>query len=185
MTDRVYFDTNIWLSALDSKSPKHNDAKEQFEKVRLGKQKLIISDWVFLEVFKKIIDLAMKDPTVRASRTPEAVKTYASTAYSNYMTLALQLKHVVFSDPSTGTRKLLRAAIEIQKRVFGSVSKESRCPVCSGLHNFFRYHGPYEIDLIHALLAKELRCQKMLTFDHDFSLLKNDPNIQPLVIEVL
>jgi predicted nucleic acid-binding protein len=185
MLDRVYFDTNIWLSALDSQSLQHNAAKAQFENVRHGKQKLIISNWVFLEIYKKIIDAAMRDPSVQTSKKPEAVRAYASTAFSKYLALVLQMSHVVFSDPSTRTNKLLQGAYDMSQRVFGNVSKEIRCPVCSGVHNFFKYHGPYEIDLIHALLAKELRCRRILTFDHDFSLLKNDPLIQPLIIEVL
>jgi len=53
---RVYFDTNIWISAMDSEDPKNDAAKNQFEHVRLGKHTLVISKWVFLEIMKFLID---------------------------------------------------------------------------------------------------------------------------------
>ena len=185
MPERVYFDTNIWISALDSNDPKNSAAKTLFEQVRQGKQTLVISNWVFLEITKFIIDQAMRDPSIRTAKTADAVKAYVIGVFSNYGSLVLGMKHVVFSDPITRTSRVLSRAYELSKRTFGRVTMEPKCPVCHKPHDFFQYHGPYQVDFIHALLARDLQCQKMLTFDTDFSLLKDDPLIQPLSIEVL
>lgn len=185
MPDRVYFDTNVWISALDSDDPKNSVAKNLFEQVRQGKQTLVISNWVFLEITKFIIDQAMRDPGIQSAKTADAVKTFVMTVFASYGNLVLGMKHVVFADPSTGTSLVLRKAYDLSKRTFGRVTSEPKCPVCHKPHNFFQYHGPYQVDFIHALLARDLQCQKMMTFDTDFSLLKDDPLIQPLSIEVL
>ena len=185
MATRVYFDTNIWISAMDSKDPKNPAAINQFEQVRQGKQTLVISKWVFLEIIKFIIDKAMRDPSIQTSRTAESIKGYTKTVFSNYGNLVVGMKHVRFTDPKAGTSYLLQRAYQLSQEIFGHATKDPKCPICHAPHDFFQYHGPYQVDFIHALIARDLQCQKMLTFDNDFSLLKNDPLIQPLSIEVL
>jgi len=170
------------MDSLDEKNPA---AKSQFEKVRQGKQTLVISKWVFVEIIKIIIDAAMRDPLVRQTRTPESVRNHVTAIFREYGRLVIGMRHVVFSDPATRTSLVFKRAYDLSQRVFGNVSKEPKCPVCHGPYDFFKYRGPYQVDYIHALVARDLQCQKILTFDHDFSLLKDEVEIQPLSVEVL
>ncbi len=187
MAVRVYFDTNIWISAMDTKDRNHDTAEKQFDQVRDGKLKLVVSKWVLLELIRFIIYEAMKDPTVRASKAPADIKAYSTKVFADYGKNLLRMKNVLLSDPDTKTSRTLNRAFELSKRIFGHATKESECPVCHKPFDkdFFDYHGPHQLDFIHALIARDLQCQKMLTFDPDFALLKGDSFIQPLSIEIL
>jgi predicted nucleic acid-binding protein len=83
---------------------------------------------------------------------------------------------------------LLSSANEILARVRGSVMSNNSCKKCgtSSPDDFFSGHKCVgTVDVVHALLAKSLKCNQIATFDKGFKELKGDALLKGLEIWVL
>jgi len=182
----VYFDTSVWISAASTKDKKRFPrAREQFELVRTGANTLFVSNWVLLEIYKVLFDRAMRDSKVRGNPTRKNVEQFVKANFDNYVKTLLQMAHVEFQEPSVELALVLKEAREMTEKIFGDATRQPDCPVCHGKFDFFEYNGPYQIDFIHALIARELKCDKIVTFDTDYSLMQGDRHMGTLSIEVL
>jgi predicted nucleic acid-binding protein len=170
---------------MNSADPRNNSAREEFRQVRNGSFSLLVSNWVRLEIVKVLIDSAMRDPTVRAARSGSAVEGFVRTNLANFERSLLRMPNTHLADPSVSVRNLLKRALDLSQRIFGDSILRNDCPICHSAMSYLQYKGPLQIDIIHALIARDLRCDKMLTYDHGFSLLGAEQLIQPLTIEVL
>jgi hypothetical protein len=87
------------------------------------------------------------------------------------------------------TAWLLHSAFEILTDVKGVVRLYHDCNKCGasrGGEDFVSAHKCVgTADMIHALLARELKCSTFVTFDKGFFELINEKRIKPLRIEVL
>jgi predicted nucleic acid-binding protein len=82
--------------------------------------------------------------------------------------------------------KLLEDAMEITMNVKGKVKTHQNCKKCGSEnvpHTAFKSMGTD--DAFHALLAKEMDCDQLLTFDSDFNEIKGHEKIKPLDIQVI
>ena len=90
--------------------------------------------------------------------------------------------------PKVDANLLLRNAFEILTDIRGVVRLYNSCKKCGYKQeqNFISVHKSVgAADILHALLAKEAKCYKLVTFDKGFLDLANDSRIKPLWIEVL
>jgi hypothetical protein len=84
--------------------------------------------------------------------------------------------------------EILYSAIQVLSRVRGSVMSHKNCKKCgtSEENDFFSGHKCVgTADVVHALLAKTLKCDQIATFDKAFKELNGDPALKGLRIWVL
>lgn len=87
------------------------------------------------------------------------------------------------------TAWLLRTAFEILTDVRGVVRLYDECNKCGTKKDGQEFISAHKCagtaDMVHALLARELKCSTFVTFDKGFLDLINEKRIKPLRIEVL
>jgi hypothetical protein len=86
--------------------------------------------------------------------------------------------------------QLLRNGLEILSDMKGRVNFYDTCNRCNSKREDNRkfisvLKSPETADMMHALIAKELKCNTLITFDKGFLDLANDSRIRPLQILVL
>lgn len=87
------------------------------------------------------------------------------------------------------TSLMLRTAFEIMTDVKGVVRLYDNCKKCGYTRNGENFISVHKcvgtVDIIHALLAKAMKCNSFVTFDKGFIDLVNDQRLKPLSIEIL
>ena len=77
--DGVFLDSNGWIALLSANDRWHAQAVEQFEQIRLGRRRLVTTDWVLAETGNGLARTSARDRFVggpRALPAPERAHAY-------------------------------------------------------------------------------------------------------------
>ncbi len=153
----------------------------EFEKVDSGSYGLLVSHHVLLEVHKFLIDEALQQPEIRKDPSKTMIRNLVGVNFAKFSREVLfRFHNSRLVEPATRLKDVLQEAFEINKRVFGDARYYPR-----GNGTTLKYEGPHQLDIIHAIIARELGCEILLTFDGGFEELKHESNLNDLTIEVL
>jgi len=152
----------------------------EFEKVESGRNALMVSHHVLLEVHKFLIDLAIEQPSIMRNPSKTNIRNFVMVNYGRFSNRFLRSRNSRLVEPATMLKDVLEEAFEINQRVFGDANYYPR-----GSSRVLKYDGPLQIDIIHAIIARELGCDLLLTFDTGFEELKRESSLNDLTIEVL
>jgi hypothetical protein len=95
------------------------------------------------------------------------------------------MPNVAIKNPHAASDLIFRPSFVFLMKYLGKIQRTSQCPVCSKTFNYARCNTIFEGDALHAFLASNLNCDLLITFDKDFTQLKNDPKIAPMSIQVM
>jgi predicted nucleic acid-binding protein len=193
----AYIDTNVFLSYIAgplSHPVQYPLAKEFFNEIASHKWIGVISYLTLLE----ILDVLRK---WRASELEAISKIQtdwdrtryviegAKQVYSNIIAETLATPDFrIIETPNVDANLLMTAAFEILTDITGVVRLYNSCSKCGYEqdHPIISVHKSVgAADILHALIAKEAKCHKLVTFDKGFLDLINNPRLQPLWIHVL
>ncbi|MGH9878274.1 MAG: type II toxin-antitoxin system VapC family toxin [Nitrososphaera sp.] len=193
----TYIDSNIFISYVlgPVKDPRQFPLAEKFFKGLAGDQYRGIISYLasseILEVFRTIkgrefshlFGLSSDEERVRY------VIEEAKALYQLVIAETLKIPEISWMPPlQADVTELLWSVVEVLSRVRGSVMSHRSCKKCgtSGTQDFFSGHKCVgTADVIHALLAKTLKCDQIATFDKAFKELIGDPALKGLRIWVL
>jgi hypothetical protein len=69
--------------------------------------------------------------------------------------------------------------------VWGTVSAWPKCPICRTAYTFIQYDCPSRDDVLHAIIADEIKCDILLSFDGDFGIIGTLPRFAHMPIQVI
>jgi predicted nucleic acid-binding protein len=181
----VYLDTCVWISRLISTDQKHNVARSLFEDARREKSIILVSHHVLSEIFDVLKSKLVTTPRVRANPKAQELENIVKRKYRTFSVSLLRLPNVRIKNPNNPSGKIFRNCFSLLFRYLGNVKQKNYCPICKRAYDFIECDSVYEKDVLHALIAWNLNCDRFVTFDKDFKQLENEGSLAPMKIEVL
>jgi predicted nucleic acid-binding protein len=181
---------------LGEKDPeKYVLAKDFLEGLAPKGQQAILSNLALMEILAVLRSNKSKEfKTLNSINGWDRRLTYvidgANTMYNELIEICLKLQVIRFMPMAVNIdiSQLLLSALQILSAMRGRVQFQYFCSGCGrkkGEYFLSAHKCVGTVDIIHALLAKELKCNKLVTFDRGFEELITESRIQPLDIKVM
>jgi predicted nucleic acid-binding protein len=200
--DLTYIDTSVFLAYLLGKAndPKQYPLAKDFfialanskENQGARKKQGIISILVLIEIIAALRGQKTKEFELLRSITSETERTEyvireAKIIFEKIIIEALQIPQIQYMRPlNIDVNNLLYSAFTTLYNIRGSIKFLNRCRQC-GTKRPYKFLAVHKIvgsiDIIHVLLAKELKCNEFVTLDRSFEELKM--YMRPLKIKIL
>lgn len=178
---KAYLDANILLalSAGEEKEPdQYRLAVRILDEIKDGKIQAVISSLTLMEVIAVLRSQKGREKNKLDGLSREQQLDYvlkeSKSMYDDLVKELLQLSNLKFElGKHTDLNKLMSKAFDILQKIKGKVRFYNRCKRC-GTENvsYSAFKGLGSDDVIHALLAKDVGCDQLITFDGDFEDLK-------------
>jgi predicted nucleic acid-binding protein len=201
----TYIDTSVFLAYLLGKEydpRQYPIAKDFFAALSNNKNRKrkrgggggggILSFLVLIEILAVLRGQKTKEFELLKSMTSEAERTdyvisEAKKIYEELIIEALKIPQIQYMRPlNIDINNLMYSALTILSNVRGTVKFRNVCREC-GRKRSYKFVAVHKIvgsiDIIHVLLAKELKCNEFVTLDRSFEELK--VYVQPLKIKIL
>jgi predicted nucleic acid-binding protein len=178
---KAYLDANILLaiSAGSTKEPdQYRMAVGILDEIKEGKIVGVISSLTLMEVIAVLRTQKGREKHnlkgLSDEKRLEFVLNGSKSMYDKLMGELLQLPGIKFElGKHTDLNKLMNSAFDILQRIKGKVRFYTRCSKCGSRDvSYTAFKGMGSDDMIHALLAKDVGCDYLITFDKDFEDLK-------------
>jgi len=192
---RVYLDANIILakSAGPEKEPRQfPQAEEIFNKIKNGEIEAVVSPLTLMEVRNALRINHGKETTILAGMEKSQRLEYViKTSEDDYNAILGELirmgDKVIFKvKKNIDMNQILDDAMEIVMSIRGKTKSYRDCKKCGTDNvNYIGFKSLGTDDALHALLANEMDCDQLLTFDGDFNEIKGNPKIGSLDIQVI
>jgi predicted nucleic acid-binding protein len=200
--DLTYIDTSVFLAYLLGKAydPKQYPIAKDFftalansnENQGARKRQGIISILVLIEILAALRGQKTKEFELLKSLSSETERTdyvisEAKIIFEKIIIEALQIPQIQYMKPlNIDINNLLYSAFSTLSNIRGSIKFLNRCRHC-GTKKPYKFLAVHKIvgiiDIIHVLLAKELKCNEFVTLDRSFEELKM--YMRPLNIKIL
>jgi len=181
----VYLDTNVWLSRFLTKDKNNPKTTPIFQKISNGSYTVLLSHHVLHE----ILEVIRKKVIINQKKIQDTSNiTYCNSVnseFSEIIRLILTLPNVRIQNPNVSTDRIFRVSLEMMSRHQGEIQIDSECPICKATYDYWDCDAPDERDMLHALLALNLDCDLLISFDSDFRKLQNEKYLSSLAISVL
>jgi predicted nucleic acid-binding protein len=199
----TYIDTSVFLAYLLGKEydpRQYPIAKDFFTALSYNKNQKrkrgggggILSFLVLIEILAVLRGQKTKEFELLKSMTSEAERTdyvisEAKKIYEELIIEALKIPQIHYMRPlNIDINNLIYSALTILSNIRGTVKFRNVCREC-GRKRPYKFVAVHKIagsiDIIHVLLAKELKCNEFVTLDRSFEELK--VYVQPLKIKIL
>ena len=190
---RAYIDTSVLLSLSvgEKKEPdQYRLAVRVLDEIKDGKIQAIISSLTLMEITTALRIQKGKEKDkldgLPRDKQVEYVLKESKSMYDELVKELLQLPNVKFElGKHTDLNKLLTQGFDILQKIKGAVKFYNKCKRC-GSHNvnYSLFKGLGTDDVIHALIAKDVGCDQLITFDGDFDDLKGLEEFEGLEFRV-
>jgi predicted nucleic acid-binding protein len=188
-------DANILLakSAGPEKEPRQfPQAEEIFNKIKNREIEAVISPLTLMEVKNALRINKGKEKEILSGMDKQERLDYvlreSERSYNDLLGELIQMgDSVIFkTKKNIDMNKLLEDAMEIAMGVKGKVKIHRDCKKCGSENvSYTTFKSLGTDDAFHALLAKEMDCDQLLTFDGDFNEIKGHKKIESLDIQVI
>lgn len=198
----TYIDSSVLIAYIyepqaddEYHTKQHESAKRFFDEIKAGRQLGILSDLALMEVLgvfrkdrTKELEELKKMPSWKQQLT--FIVEGAKNVYEGLMTEMLKIPQVKFMRPLTAdVTELLSSASDILYDMRGRVKFYDSCDKCCTRKEGEQFVCTHKcvgaMDVLHAVIANELNCTKLATFDKGFHELKSEYRLHPLEIDVL
>jgi len=193
----TYVDTNVFLAytiGKDKEQKKYPLAKDFLEGLESRNEEAVISFLTLTEILSVIRkDRSREFETLTSLGTEQERCNHiidgAKTIYYQLLSVMLKIPNIKFMPKKDLDINLLfSSAFTMLESTRGKVDFHHFCKNCGNEKNDKFFSGLKcvgAVDLIHLLIAKELSCDKLVTFDQGFTELINHEKILPMTIDVL
>lgn len=191
---KAYLDANILLaiSAGEKKEPdQYRLAVSVFDEIKEGKIVGVISSLTLMEVLAVLRTQKGREKHkldgLSSPKQLEYVLNESKSMYDDLMGQLLRLSNIKFDlGKPTNLNKLMDQAFDVLQKTRGKIRFYNRCSRCGSNNvNYSAFKGLGSDDMIHALLAKDIGCDYLITFDKDFEDLKTLPEFEGLEFRVM
>jgi predicted nucleic acid-binding protein len=191
---KAYLDANILLaiSAGEKKEPEqYKLAVNIFNEIKEGSLVGVISSLTLMEVLAVLRTQKGREKHklngLSSQKQLEHVLNESKSMYDELMGQLLRLSSIKFDlGKPTNLNKLMDQAFDVLQKTKGKIRFYDRCSRCGSNNvNYSAFKGLGSDDMIHALLAKDIGCDYLITFDKDFEDLKILPEFEGLEFRVM
>ncbi len=190
---KSYLDANVLLGiTLNKKNEcgQYTLATKIFDEIKSGQRHAVISSLTLTEILFVLKTYFGKNESELMGRSNderiEYVNEQSKKMYDKLTSKLLQLPNVKFDDGNNmDSKKLFDNALEIMKNVKGKIKSLNQCQQC-GADNVknYKFKGAGVDDILHALMAKNMGCDELITFDKDYDELDDFDEFKSLSIKV-
>jgi predicted nucleic acid-binding protein len=175
----VYVDTSVWISALyEAEKSRHIRAKALIEDLR-ERFVIIVSQLVLNEIVDALKHKALSDHNIRKSLVyhvkrggralADPIESHVKRKWAQFGTAFLQLPNVRILSPEFVSLDSLEVVQQILLSSFGHIEMLDFCKTCGAPDfTFLRHIAPYRDDVLHVLVAYQIGCAELFTFDRGF-----------------
>lgn len=182
----VYLDTSIWLSFGFTRDRNHGKALAVISQLRSRAIVIFVSRHIVSEVLDVLKERAKLHPSVRAaSYSPNVHRALVEKWFKQFTTTVLGVPNVRIRDTTTSMVKILTDQQKIMLDAWGTISTWIQCPICHSAFNFVQYDCPGKNDVLHSIIADEIQCDILLSFDKDFAIMGRLPRFAHMPIQVV
>lgn len=189
-TNLIYVDTNVYVAlflgqnndlARSDDTSRSRDERDHARAVKimtnLNGHKIVISNLIYIEILsmlKKILYQNLDDD-------------YENHVHQKYMKIISGI--TASTDFKLATKDsqfstILSDSIPILQKTRGEMRSYHYCKMCGTQQPFKSYKFVDINDIFHLLVAKENNCEKFITFDTSFNMLKEYDEMKPMEIVV-
>jgi predicted nucleic acid-binding protein len=176
----IYIEASVFAAwALEDIDPQHPKADKIVDEITSGQIEAITSTLAVMEVVdairRRVADRSdyVKDPSLDPAHVRSEIERLVKEFLNGLTALAAQDK-IIWKDPESEIDKMFQRALSILSATFGSLHQTWR-----DFRYCYDYRGVGQYDVQHALIAKSLEADGLLTFDRAFSDLANHPDFAP------
>ncbi len=171
----IYVDTSVLISAFYTTDSNHKKAIEFFN--RVTNDKVFISNHAIIEVYEHVrqkeVEFAKSQPSLR---NETSIKNRTLNTFKTFMEKIVNSRsNVDVGGPDTPLDRHYYTVANVIKNLSGPIRERYQCPVCNSqfMRPFLEYEIPGRDDIHHAVMAHNLPCEKLVTFDKGFASFKN------------
>ena len=161
-----------------------------FDEIKSGQRHAVISSLTLMEILFVLKTYFGKNESELMGRSNDErikyVNEQSKKMYDKLISKLLQLPNVKFDDGNDmDSKKLFDNALEIMKNVGGKINFRNQCRQC-GADNVknYKFKGAGVDDILHALMAKNMKCDELITFDKDYDELGDFDEFKSLSIKI-
>lgn len=189
---RAYLDANILIAYVfgQEKEPRQFwKSQAIFEDIKQGKITGIISTLTLMEimgVFRSIKGSELSSLRGLSDRAQlEYVLQESKSMYDIIIHELLQMPNLVFEKgKQTNLQNTLTDAFAILEKIRGVVKIYDSCAKCGSDHPVSVHKAVAMVDILHALIAKDVGCDVIITFDKGFNELKSHEKFDSIEFDV-
>jgi predicted nucleic acid-binding protein len=187
-----YLDSSVLVAWALDKDPQHAKADQIIDDIRNGRIVAITSSFALMEVIdairKRVTQWARHAGHPRATNMNFLVTqiTEVIRKFLNGVTALAAQRKLIWDDPNQTVKNVFEEALPILRNTFGSFGNASRCKFCEQplLVPKYYYRGVGQYDVQHAILARELKADALITFDRGFTDLAGHPAFSAVTFDV-
>ena len=185
-------DSNILLAIIGGPEKEGNQytmANQILDEVKFGKIQAVISSLTLSEIFFVLKTQLSRNTSELAGMDKEEkikhINKVSKIEHDKLKGILLKLPNVKFDDGSNAyTKELFSDILNIMGKIKGRMKYHNRCSKCNADHQSNNFKSAGIDDILHVMIAKNTRCDELITFDQDFEELDMFEEIKPLSIIV-
>lgn len=182
---KTYIDTNIliaYVSGLQKDPFQYPKAKQIFDEIKQGKYVGVFSTLTLIEVKGVLRSLLGRErsllQTIDTHKQSDFIKKESTDAYNILLAELLKLPNVKFEKGKQANfQSILDNADQIMDDIKGFVKFYNNCGVCKSNYKNSAHKQILVADILHTLLAKDIGCDSLITFDKGFNALTGNAQI--------
>jgi len=189
---KAYLDANILIAYAvgPEKDNQYYKSKEIFDKIRQNTFVGVISTLTLAEilgvlrVIKASEDLEYLNK-LRSQEQLDYVLNESKILFDTMVGELLQMPNVMFErGKNTNFQSMLDDVLSVLNNIKGVVKIYNNCKKCGSNLPVSTHKGVATVDLLHALMAKDIGCDSLITFDKGFNELKSESKFDSIEIDV-
>jgi hypothetical protein len=122
-------------------------------------------------------------------KSRQSIRAKANSKVEEFITYILGLSgqgKVIIKDPDISVRDYLEECFKILKTHTGDIATKEFCFVCQrNISQRYKFFGLGHYDIQHAINAKRLSVNELITFDSAFKFLKTIKQFRPMKVTIL
>lgn len=189
---KIYLDTNIIVAyALGPEKEKFHYPKAEriFKQIEKGEFIGVVSTLTLTELIGVLRTHIGRERDkmiiIEEKKQNDHVKNTAKNAYDLMFNLLLQMENIKIEEGSTTNfQSILNDGLDLIKDSNGFQKFHRKCGICRQEYKSSNFKQILIADILHALLAKNTKCDELFTFDGGFNGINGHEKIDPLLITV-
>lgn len=189
---KAYLDANILIDYVVGPEEGNNQyakALSVFSEIKEGKILGVVSTLTQMEilgVFRMIKGSELEEIKSKPEKSRlEYVLKESKGMFEKMMSEIIRMPNIKLEKgKTTNLQTVLNEALTIMNDIKGDIRFFNHCKKCGSENQSSGHRAVATVDILHAILARDIGCESLITFDKGFNELKNMENFTNLEIDV-